>query len=168
MITPEGEWVLDRIETVDVSDYTLETGETVTLTAVDRDDSELLEGQDITEREADLQHAVYAGAGTADRSREPIGTNADYDTEVVISVRIEGLTEREYGHVDPDGVDGIPFGVLVDRIQDAIDSQLSFPDIENGDHTKHVLLQNEAPQPFDWQDYWRYDFDAVVSKFEDR
>jgi hypothetical protein len=168
MISPEGEWVLDRIETVDVSDFTLETGDAVTLTAVDRDESELLEGQDITTRKADLQDAVYAGAGTADRSRDVIGTEADYDTEVVIGVRIEGMTEREYGHVDPDGVNGIPFGVLVDRIQNAIDSQLSFPDIPNSDHTKHALIQNEAPQPFDWADYYRYDFDVVVSKFEDR
>lgn len=162
MISPEGEWVLDQFQGVDVSDYG------ATLTVVDRDDSRVLEGRDIRSRKTDLQDAVYVGAGTADRSREPIGTDADYDTEVVISVRVEGLHTDEFGDVDPNGSDGIPFGTLVERLQDAIDTNLSYPDISNGDHTKHVLIQNEAPQPFNYADYYRYDFDVVISKFEDR
>jgi hypothetical protein len=159
--------VLDRVATVDVSDYTLANGDPVTLEPVDRDESTLLDG-DIRSRKADLQDGVYVGAGSANRARDPIGTDADYDTEVVIGVRIEGLIESEYGHVDPDGQDGIPFGVLVDRVQDAIDSELSHPAIPNGDRNKHVLLQNEASQVAEYEDYYRYDFDCVIEKYEDR
>jgi len=162
MITPEGEWVLDQFQSVDVSDYG------ATLTVVDRDNSDVLEGNNIRSRKTDLQDAVYVGAGTADRSREAIGTDADYDTEVTIGVRIEGLHTDEFGDVDPGGSDGIPFGTLVDRLQDAIDTNLSYPTIPNGDHNTHVLIQNEVPQPFNYADYYRYDFDAVVHKYEDR
>jgi len=167
VIYPEGEWVLDRVNSVTVSDYTLENGDAVTLERVDRDDSELLAGN-IRDRTGDLKRAVFGGAGSADQSRDVIGTNADYDTEVVIGVRIEGMHHSEFGHVDPDGNNGIPFGTLVDRVQNAIDSELAFPNISNGDDNKHVLITNEAPQVTEWADYYRYDFDAVVSKFEDR
>jgi len=167
VIYPEGDWVLGRVDTVTVSDYTLSDGDPVTVERVDRDDSELLEGN-IRDREADLKDAVYVGVGSADQSRAVIGTEADYDTEVVLGVRIEGLHHSEFGHVDPDGTDGIPFGTLVDRVQNAIDAELTYPNISNGDTNQDAIITNETPQVTDWTDYYRYDFDVLVSKYEER
>lgn len=163
MSSPEVDWTLAQLGSVVGS-------LTVPLRRVDRDESELLEG-DISKRTADLTDANYVGASLADVSNEPVGTEYDHDREVVVGVRIEGLTHREYGYVDPSGSAGVPFdadGGLVDRIRDAILVERHYPAAgKSGVTYTDLQITNEAPQSSDYQDYYRYDFDLVLNGYED-
>jgi hypothetical protein len=164
-MSAEVDWVLDTLQSV-VDDYA-DTDHP--LKRVNRDDSELLEGS-IRSREADLQEANYVGATLADFDGEPIGTEFNQNTESIVGVRIEGLHHSEWGHVDPDGVDGVQFdapGGLVDQIKTALQAEREFPSVGHPDISfKSLYIGNEAPQSADWADYYRYDFDVRLTGHE--
>ena len=89
----------------------------------------------------------------------------------MVGIRIEGLHHSEWGHVDPDGVEGIPFdadGGLVDKIQRALLAQRTYP-AAGGTAVTYTDLRvtNEAPQSSNYSDYFRTDFDVVFNGFED-
>lgn len=163
MSAPEVDWVLEQFGSVVGSI-------TAPLTRVDRDDSELLEGN-IRDRHGDLQDSNFVGASFTDRSGDPIGTEYDYDLDVVVAVRIEGLHHSEWGHIDPDGIQGIPFsgdGGLVDRLRDAVQAERKRPSPDRPNVSyRHLQVLNEAPQSSNYQDYYRHDFDVQFVGYED-
>jgi hypothetical protein len=181
MSSPEVDWVLDQLASVAdtvATNYTLKNGDAAELKRVDRDDAQLYEGSDsvdmsspIHTRTEELTKAALVGATRADVSDEPIGTEYDHDREAVVGVRIEGLTCREFGHIDPAGNNGIPFdddGGLVEKIRDAILAERHYP-AAGGSGVTYTDLQiaNEAPQSSDWQDYFRHDFDILFNGYEE-
>lgn len=162
MSSPEVTWTLTQLGSV--------VGAITTpLKRIDRDNSEFFEGG-IRNRTAELRKANYVGASLADVSSTPIGTEYDHDREAVVGVRIEGLHHSEYGYVDPSGSDGIAFssdGGLVDRIRDALLVERQYPAAGGADVTYTDLqIANEAPQSSDYSDYFRHDFDILLSGYE--
>jgi hypothetical protein len=171
MSRPEVEWVLDQVASVVAAQP-----DDHPLRRVDRDESLVYEGSQslsmsspTRDLEGELKQSNLVGATWAGRDRTPIGTGYDYDVENVVGVRVLGLHHSEWGHVDPDGSEGVDFGTLVDDVIDAIDDGATFPTVSNalGDYT-HLLVTNESPGLSDWQDFYRYDFDVIFSGYEDR
>lgn len=159
-MSDEVDWVLSQFGSVVGSI-------TTPLKRVDRDESRILEG-DLRKRKGDLQDANFVGATLADRDPTPIGTEYDHAVEAVVGVRIEGLHHSEYGHIDPDGVEGIPFDSLVRRLRDAVLAERTFPNVGSADGTYTDLqIANEAPQSSDYRDYYRHDFDVLFHGYED-
>jgi len=135
---------------------------------INRDESRILEG-DIRTRTGELKKANYIGATHADRATSPIGTEYNHDLETVVGIRIEGLHESEWGHVDPDGEDGLVWAEVVRTVRDALLAERTFPDassVEGVSYT-HLEITNEAPQSDMWVDFYRTDLDVVLSGFED-
>lgn len=159
-MTAEVDWVLNQFGSVVGSI-------TAPLKRVNRDESEILE-DDIRERKGELQDANFVGATFANRSTDAIGTEYDHAVEAVVGVRVEGLHHSEWGHIDPDGVEGIDFDELVRRLRDALLAERTFPNVGSPDGTYTDLqITNEAPQSSDYRDYYRHDFDVVFNGFED-
>lgn len=164
-MSAEVDWVLDQLQSVvngQPADHPLER--------VNRDTSELLDGN-IRDRKNDLQEANYVGVTLSDFDAEPIGTEFDQNVEIIVGVRIEGLHHSEWGHIDPDGNNGVQFsanGGLVDQITDALQTEREFPNISNPDITyKSLYLQNHAPQSSQYADYFRYDFEVRLTGHEE-
>lgn len=172
MTASEVQYVLDELGTVvdaQPADHPLRR--------VDRDNSLVYEsGGDfdmnlaMEDLENDLMQANYVGARFADRDSSYIGTTPNLDTEAVVGVRIIGYSGG-YGHVDPEGVDGVLFqgtdSALVERCMDALRSGLKFPDAGRTDvGYTHLTITNEAYVMAAWQDFYRADFDVVLSGFE--
>jgi len=136
------------------------------LRRVDRDDSDDLDGS-IRTREAELQAANYVGASLADESTSPVGSAYDHDYERVVGLRIEGLHHSQYGHVDPDGANGVVWDDLVHSIRHELLGSRTFPAAGRSDvDYTDLRLQNEAPQSADYADYYRYDADIVFRGYE--
>lgn len=174
-MTSELDWVLDQFAAVadDVeSEYTLESGDPVVLERVNRDESRILE-QPPGDIHGELQKGVFVGATHVDTVRDPIGTEYDADREVVVGVRVVGLTHRKYGHIDPSGVDGIPFdapdnGGVVQRLKDALWSERMWPDAGPSDvYYTDLELANEANTSEQWADVFRADWDVVFDGYEE-
>lgn len=154
-MSAEVDWVLAQLQSV-VDAQPVDHP----LTRVNRDDSKLLEG-DIRSKEGELQDSNFVGATLADRSSEPLGTEFDNRVEAVVGVRVVGLHHDKFGHVDPDGLDGVVFDALVDDVREAIEAERSFPSVGREDTSYHTLfIENDAPQSSDWRDFYRYDFDV--------
>lgn len=167
-MTAELDWVLEQFASVatDVANqYTLESGDPVQLERVNRDESRILE-QDVQSIRGDLEKAAFVGATHVDTVEEPMGSQYDLQREVVVGVRVTGLTSQgSYGHIDPDGQDGIPFtgdGGLVQRCKDAVLAERKFPAAAPSDAAYTYLeFQNEANTSQQWADFYRWDADVV-------
>jgi len=166
------EWVLDELgAVVDVQppDHPLYR--------VDRDNALRYDGGGqfdmdaaITERTGELKRANFVGARFADRDGSYAGPEPKLDTEEVVGIRIEGYS-GDFGHIDPTGVDGVPFqggnGALVEQIRAAIYDGLQYPDAGRTDVSfTHLSITNESPAMADWSEYFRYDFDVAFSGYE--
>ncbi|GGO01815.1 hypothetical protein [Haloarcula pellucida] len=178
MSSTEVDWVLDQLASVVSSvatDYTLENGDDVVIKRVDRDDSRIYEGSQavdmttpIRSRSGELQSGVFVSAGSADVSQSPIGTEFDLDVERVVSLRAEGLHHSEWGHVDPDGTNGVPFGELQDRIRSALYGARTYPDAgRTGTSYTHLLLTNEADLSSEYADFYDWRVDVAFDGFEE-
>lgn len=169
-MSSEVDWVLEVIDQVygyGTLPYSSgEYGETPPLKRVDRDDSEILEG-DIRKRKGDLESANFVGATHADESTNPVGSAYDEAIETVVGIRIEGLHADKYGHVDPDGNDGIVWQALKNNIRRGLLHERSYPDVGAPDRQYHTLrVTNQADQSDQYRDFFRYDFDLVFDGFE--
>jgi len=162
---PAVEWVLDQLQPVVDAQPAAHP-----LKRVDRDASQILEG-DIRERTGELKTANFVGAAHVDHEAAPIGTEYDLDVEDVVGIRIEGLHHSEWGHVDPDGTEGVVFSGdpgLVQEIKAALYDARTFPDAGRTPVTfTDLRLTNQAPQSHLWSSYYRYDLDIVFSGFEE-
>lgn len=139
----------------------------VPLERIDRDESTILEGS-VRTHEADLQQSNYVGATLASRAASPIGTEYDHDLETVVGIRIEGLHHSQFGHVDPDGAEGVAWTALVHNIRDAILTERREPDAgRSGVSYTDLLVQDWSPDSASHGDYYREDFDVVFRGFEE-
>jgi hypothetical protein len=173
-MSAEVEFVLDTLASV-------VTNQTHPLRRVDRDNTLTYLGDntvantadsDILEtKEGDLTEANYVGVSFVDENTEPIGTEYDHDIERVVGVRIEGLDSDEWGYIDPDGNDGVPFtgsNSLSKAIRDAILDKRSFPSVGAPDVGYHSLrIDNYEADSNSHGDYYRTDFDVVFEGYED-
>ncbi|WP_254766505.1 hypothetical protein [Salinilacihabitans rarus] len=164
-MSAEVDWVLATIK----ANWAAGAWADVPLERIDRDNSELLEG-DIRSRKEDLQRSNYVGAALADRATSPLGFEYDHEVEAVVGVRVEGLHADQWGHVDPDGAlpptaddDGVPFDALVREIRKTLLRDRTYPQTNTPD-TDHytVLVTNESPDSAAFRDYYRYDLDVIL------
>jgi len=156
-MSSERDWVLTQLGSV--------VGSTTTpLRRVDRDNARLLE-QNVRSVRGELQEANYVGATHVDTVEEPMGSQYDLQREVVVGERVTGLHHSEWGHIDPDGQEGIQFsgeGGLVDRCKDALLAERTFPDAAPPDAAYTYLeFQNEANTSQQYSDFYRWDADVV-------
>ncbi|QRY26361.1 hypothetical protein [Halobacterium sp. BOL4-2] len=174
-MSSEVTWVLDQFASVATTvsnNYTLASGDPVQLERVNRDESRILD-QPPGDIQGELQTGVFVGATHVDTVRDPIGTEYDADREVVVGVRVTGLTHREYGHIDPSGQNGIPFddadsAGIVQRLKDALLAERTWPAAGPADVSyTHLELQNEANTSQQYADTFRADWDVVFSGHEE-
>jgi len=183
MSSPEVDWVLDQFTTV-IERASQDYDAAVRL--ADRDESLVYKLTDTGTTEVgdatvgttggrtatgELQEAAYIGVTHADVASEAIGSGYDHKREAVVGVRIEGLHHSEWGHIDPDGANGIPFddaGGLVDMTKDAVLDERTWPAAGGPGVTyTDLLVENEAPQSSNYADYYRTDFDIRFRGYED-
>lgn len=168
-MTAEVDWVLDQLASVvdsQPADHPLKR--------VDRDNSQVYEGSgsvDMTtplrERTEELKQANYVAARHADRSTEAIGTEYDHDIETVVSIRTEGLHHSEWGHIDPDSSDGVPWNGLILNIRRTLLAAREFPDPSASNTQYHSLfVRNEDPQSSEYSDFYRWEADVVLKGYE--
>lgn len=172
-MTAEVDWVLEQFESVVNAQPAGHP-----LYRVDRDNSLVYETGDsldmqtpIRDRTGELKQANYVGVANASKSDSPIGTEFDLDVGRVVSVRVEGLHHSEWGHVDPDGTDGVVFdddtGLVAD-LQAALQAEREFPAVgRNGTTYTHLLLQDYGMRSVEYGDYYRHDFEVLFDGFED-
>ncbi|ELY96762.1 hypothetical protein C482_15346 [Natrialba chahannaoensis JCM 10990] len=171
----EVNWVLDQLGSVvdDIANsYTNRNDNPVALKRVNRDDSSVYDGSgdlDLNEpmhkRTDSLEKGVYVGATLADRATSPRGTEYDHEIETVVAVTVEGMTSQggHYGHVDPDGENGIPFDDLVRQIRRTLLGMRSYPETDIPHTTYHdLLVTNDDPQSAEYRDFYRYQFDCTL------
>lgn len=173
---PAADWILDRLAPVVESvanDYDHRNGGNCVLKRVDRDNSRVFEGGesiDMTEpihtRVEKLKTGNFVGVTFADRGGDLVGTEPMLDGDVVINVRLEGMTHREYGHIDPDGEQGIPFDELTDRVRDQIWDGLEYPDVDDPRMSYRYLTIDDDPQSVGWSDFYRHSFDVTLFGYE--
>lgn len=131
----------------------------------------------IHEHSDDLTRGTnFVGAALATNTGTPIGTEYDRRDERVVGVRIEGAHVSEWGSIDPyhgtadetsrdyetcrwdDLVQGIRWSILHER---------TFPDAGRPTFSfTHLELTNEQSLASNYGDYYRYDFDVVLTGFE--
>lgn len=169
MSSPETDWVLSEIK----SNWSAGTYADIPLERVDREDSDQLDGN-VRSHTGDLQANNFVGAALASRPREPIGSGFDYSVEAVVTVRVEGLHTTEHGNIDPSASlppstagDPVPFNDLVDEIQDAVQSNRTFPSVGRSDTDyTDVQLQNDTRRSSEYGDYYRADFELLFRGYE--
>ena len=173
-MTTETNWILEQLDDVVNSvgqDYSTRDGDPVEVIRINRNESVVFETDEtidmtdaLHQRKEDLQRGVFIGAQLADRDADADGVKGDPDRiESVIGLRIEGLTHREWGHVDPAGENGVPFDVLTRRVRRVLRESLSYPDTNTPHTTYHDLIfTNESPLSWQYRDYYRYDVDAAL------
>lgn len=147
------------------------------LRRVDRDNSRIYDGggtldmtTPITKRSDKLEKGNYVGIQSASRDSEPLGQNYNLKGDIVCGLRLEGLrgTGGLYGHVDPDGNDGVPFDDLFHQVRGAILDERMFPDHPAfRDHKLDLQVMNESFDSSGWRDYYRTDADIVLRFRED-
>lgn len=158
-MSSELEWVLDQLK--DVADQQPWDHE---LRRVNRDESRVLE-QDVRSVKGELQEANYVGATHVSTEESPMGSQYDLEREVVIGVRVTGLHCSKYGHIDPQGEDGVPFTELVQACKDAFWTERKWPAAgPSGVSYPHLELQNEANTSQQWADFYRADWDVVFTQ----
>lgn len=138
------------------------------LARINRDEPHILETGDRT-RSVELSHWIAVGAGVANRSTTPRGTEYNHDIETVVNVRIEGLNEREHGQIESIGA----FEELVAKIRWAILQERSYPCATSGadDWRRRVYqdlrVENEQDYSHERRDYYRREFDVRLTGVEE-
>lgn len=167
-MNPETAFVLDAL-----ADVAVQQPSEHPLRRVDRDNSLVLETEQMLDfsapvdaRKEDLQKANFVGVAYQSRDNDPIGTNYNHETDVVLSVRVEALTSRDgqYGHVDPFGKGSYPtFSELYEAIRSALLDRRKYPDDHRFNDAKLDLrVANEDDQSSDWQHFYRREFDLIL------
>jgi len=163
-MNPEVEFVLDALGSV-VDDQPHDHP----LRRVDRDNSLIYDGGgrvDLTEpiktRKGELEDSNLVGVASQSRENSPLGTNYDVETDIVLSVRVEGLHHSEWGEVDPHGQNGVDFDALYHDIRSALYADRTYPqDGEFRDAKLDIRITNEDIQDSEFGDYYRREFDLV-------
>ncbi|MFC5278648.1 hypothetical protein ACFPM1_07755 [Halorubrum rubrum] len=173
MTAPETQWVFDTVAGI-VDDTSLAWGTSqdvdtdageVPIRRVDRNESEIFDGS-IRTRKSELQTSNYISAALVDDDESHGGFGGEYDAEAIVSLRIEGLTHRKRGHIDPDGQEGIDFTTLYRRVREALKAADEWPGVAGADyHT--VFLENGTNRSSDWRDFYDYRVDVRFDGYAD-
>lgn len=165
------EWLLDELAPVvdaqpDAHD----------LLRIDRNNALLYDGsgtfdmnQAMSEKVENLRRGNYVGVRSVSRDGDPIGTEFDLDVDVVCSVRVEGMSHLERGHIDPTGQNAVSFAELYNAVRDRIWGLREWPDAGRSSAVNytHLLVGNEANSSSEWADFYRYEFDVAFDGFEE-
>ena len=165
MTNPNVEFVLDTLASVAVVQPTDHP-----LRRIDRDTSTVYEGDQAVgmsggthNRTEDLTQSNLVGVASQSREDTPLGQEYNVAVDDVLSVRVEGMTHREYGHIDPTGADGVGFDALCNRIRRELYSERTYPQHPRFRNAKLDLrITNTDYQSSDWSDYYRREFDVVL------
>jgi hypothetical protein len=169
---PETQWVFDTVAGI-VDGTSLAWGsvsevadDAVPARRVDRNESEIYDGAGIQKRKGDLKKSNYISAALVDDDESHGGFGDEYNAEAIVSLRVEGLTHREHGHVDPDGEDGIDFTTFYHLVRDELQENDEHPDVAGrGYHT--VFLENGTNRSGDYADFYDYRVDVRFDGFAD-
>jgi len=161
----EVKWLLDVIQTNYPGVWPSD------LVRRNRDDSVTLDKPEspIKEEGVELTNWNVVGVSTGSKNRELFGTGPQYRVETELDVRIEGLHENEYGEIADDD----EFKTLVAYIQQAINTQLSYPAVDTGDEDigrviyRDLGIINEQNLSTDNRDYYQRDFTVRLRGYED-
>ena len=164
MTAPEVQWVFDTLDII-TTDTALAWGTAsdvvdgaTPVRRVDRNDSEIADGG-IRSRTGELTESNFVTAELVDDDSSHGGWGDDYDTEAIVSLRVEGLISDEWGHIDPDGEEGIPFTPFYRRVRSALRDQDDHPDVTG--RTYHTLfLENGTNRSGDYADFYDYRIDC--------
>jgi len=130
-------------------------------------------------KDPELTKTNYVGAAYTNRNTSAIGTEYDLSVDgIVVEVRIEGLHHSEHGYIDPTASippatsgDPVPFNDddgLVGAIKDTLNAERTFPDATSRvDETDIVIRDEPGPLSYESYDGYRYQFDVVVSGYEE-
>ncbi|MFC5135495.1 MULTISPECIES: hypothetical protein [Haloferacaceae] len=171
MTAPEVQWVFDTLDVI-TTDTALAWGTAsdvadgaVPVRRIDRNDSEIADGN-IQSRRGELTKSNFVTAEIVDDDSSHGGWGDDYDTEAIVSLRVEGLLRGdEFGHVHPDGENGIPFTTLYRRVRDALREQDEHPDVSG--QTYHTLfLENGTNRSGDYEDFYDYRLDCRFAGYD--
>jgi len=168
-MNPEVQFIIEALEDV-VAD---QPGDHP-LRRVDRDNSLIYDvrrkldlSKPVFARKGELEQANLVGVRSVSRDNEPFGTHYNVETDVVLSVRLEGLDYRSGGHIDPDRARGVEFNELYEDIREALYGRRTYPqDDRFRDAKLDIRITNEDYQSSDFQDYYRREFDLVVRGHE--
>jgi len=164
-MNPEVEFILDALGSVvdaQPADHPLRR--------VDRDNALVYEGGDTLDvtaplhtRKGELEQSNLVSVGTQSRENSPLGTDYNVETDIVLSVRVEGLRYDEWGHVDADGSEGVIFDELYNQIREAIYAEREYPqDADFRDTKLDIRITNEDIQDSEFADFYRREFDVVL------
>jgi hypothetical protein len=139
------------------------------LRRVDRDTSTVYETGDaigmsaaIKQRKEDLQHANYVAVASETTNPTPAGPGQRYELQTACSIRLEGLTAGEYGHIDTPTLEGVSFDALFRDVFEAVGSQMSYPDVgRSGVSYRDLKITNVDDKQSQWADFHRASFDVV-------
>jgi len=96
------------------------------LTRVNRDKPEILQtGEESVSVNLERWNAIHVASGSVQRELYGV-TSQQYDVQTTLDVRVEAKPERDRGNVTSDA----DFGVLVARVQAAIDSVSYYPNVD--------------------------------------
>jgi len=158
------------------------------LRRVDRDNSLVYETGEAIDMQAPmhdrtekLKQANYVGVATETTDPSPSGTHGRYQLQTTVSVRLEGLTSDEWGHIDPDGYgeggygdggygvnNGVSFSALFDGVFGAITAEMSYPDVNHPGRTyRDLTITNVNDASSEWSDFHRASFDVLFRGYTD-
>lgn len=163
MTAPEVDFVLTAID-----DNYGEPLADVPLERIDRDNADNVDA-DTHGISEDLTRTNVVSAALVSIDPTPIGTEYDHRIQAVVGVRIEGAHHSEFGHIDPDDVDGVPWDELRDTVREAILEEREYPPVSGRSDTTytHILELNPNDSSSEYADYYRFDADYAFVGYED-
>lgn len=152
----EVEWLIDTIK----SNYP--TSWPDDLVRRNRDDSTTYDkpNSPVHEKGVELGNWSVVSVATGSKNREFYGTSPQYRVETELDVSVQGAHVEEYGPIASDS----EFKTLVRYVQDAINSQVVYPDVDPTAESIGFItyldlgIVNEQNLSSDAKDYYRVDF----------
>ena len=172
MTAPETQWVFDTLASI-TDGTSLAWGSVadvpdgaVPVRRVDRNESAIYDGAGIRKRKGDLKKSNYISAALVNDDESHGGFGDEYNAEAIVSLRVEGLTHREHGHVDPDGDDGIDFTTFYRLVRDELQANDEYPAV-TGRGYQTLFLDNGTNRSRDYADFYDYRVDVRFDGFAD-
>ena len=145
------------------------------LRRVDRDNSAVYEtGSNIdmqapvSKRKSGLQSANYVGVASQSSTPTPAGPGQRYEIQFVASVRLEGLTADEFGHIDGVNKNAVPFETLFREVFAAVQAKMSYPDVGRPGVTyRDLTITNVDDAQSEYADFYRAEFDVQFRGYTD-
>jgi len=150
----------------------------IPLERVDGDNSDLLDDTPLHQVSPELAEMNYLEASSGTISRTPIGTEADFDIDTVVSCRLIGAHVSKHGAIDPQaGTNNaasvswptVQWDTLKWNVVGAIDDGLEFPSPgrSNVGYTHAVITEVQDPSS-NYGDAYVAEWDVLFDGFETR